>query len=135
MSVMRAFPHTHGVLMRQLAAAGWDLRTRRHTALLLAIITMFAVRPFFGDTGAGAVLFSLAILLVVLVALLTIRADDLVGEREALRLQQRRRRPRRRARRRAIAGPRTRTDDRSWAADAESRTYGRRGGAGTVVDR
>ena len=77
--------------MRSLETIGRGLRARRHTALLLAIVAMFAARPFFGDAGAGAVFFSLALLLVVLVALLTIRVDDLVGEREVLRLQQRRR--------------------------------------------
>ena len=77
--------------MRLPEAIGRDLRARRHTALLIAIVAMFAVRPFFGDTGAGAIVFSLAILLVLLVALLTIQVDDLVGEREALLVQRRRR--------------------------------------------
>jgi hypothetical protein len=77
--------------MRLPGTIGRDLRARRHTALLLAIVALFAVRPFLGDTGAGAILFSLAILLVLLVALLTIRVDDLVGERDALLVQRRRR--------------------------------------------
>jgi voltage-gated potassium channel len=80
-----------GVLMRLPEGIGRELRARRHTALLLAIVAMFAVRPFLGDTGAAAILFSLAILLVMLVALLTIQVDDLVGEREALLVQRRRR--------------------------------------------
>jgi len=67
------------------------LRVRRHTALLIAIIALFAVRPFLGDTGPGAVAFSVAILFVLLVAMLTIQVDDLVGEREALLAQRRRR--------------------------------------------
>jgi hypothetical protein len=70
---------------------GRDLFARRHTALLLAIVAMFAVRPFLGDTGAAAIGFSLAILLALLVALLTIQIDDLEGEREALLVQRRRR--------------------------------------------
>jgi Ion channel len=49
------------------------------------------VRPFLGDTGAAAIGFSLAILLALLVALLTIQIDDLEGEREALLVQRRRR--------------------------------------------
>ena len=32
-----------------------DLLARRHTALLLAIVSLFAVRPFLGDTAAGAI--------------------------------------------------------------------------------
>ena len=69
-----------------------DFLARRHTALLIAIAGLFAVRPLLGDTGAGAIVFSLAILAVLLAALLTIRGDDLVGEREALLVQGRRRR-------------------------------------------
>lgn len=68
-----------------------SLVARRHSALLVAIIGLFAVRPFLGDTGAGATLFSLGIMLVLLVALLTIQVDDLVGDREALLAQRRRR--------------------------------------------
>jgi voltage-gated potassium channel len=75
----------------RLQEIGRDLRARRHTALLLAIVALFAVRPFLGDTGVGAVVFSLAILLVLLGALLTMQVDDLVGEREALLVQRRRR--------------------------------------------
>ncbi len=77
--------------MRRLQAIRHDLRARRHTALLIAIVTLFAVRPFLGDTGAGAILFSLAMLLVLLAALLTIQIDDLVGERTQLLAQRRRR--------------------------------------------
>ena len=69
-----------------------DLRARRHTALLIAIVSLFAVRPFLGDTGAGAIVFSLAMLLVLLGALLTIEIDDLIGERDVLLVQRRRRR-------------------------------------------
>jgi amino acid transporter len=67
------------------------LRARRHSALLIAIVAMFAVRPFLGDTSEGAIAFSIAIVLVLLVALLTIQIDDLVGERGALLVQRRRR--------------------------------------------
>jgi hypothetical protein len=77
--------------MRLPEAIGREFRARRHTALLLTIVAMFAVRPFFGDTGPAAIVFSLALLLVMLVALLTIQVDDLVGEREALLVQRRRR--------------------------------------------
>ena len=77
--------------MRLQAAIGRELRARRHTALLLAIVAMFAVRPFLGDTGAAAIAFSLAILFVLFIALLTIQVDELVGERQALLIQHRRR--------------------------------------------
>jgi hypothetical protein len=78
--------------MRLPETIGRELRMRRHTALLIAIVAMFAVRPFLGDTGAATIAYSLAILLVMLVALLTIQVDDLVGERAALLVQRRRRR-------------------------------------------
>lgn len=77
--------------MRLQKTIGRELRARRHTALLLTIVALFAVRPFLGDTGAAAIVFSLAMLLVMLVALLAVQADDLVGEREALLVQRRRR--------------------------------------------
>src|SRR5262249_33032002 len=67
------------------------IRQRRQTTLLLAIAGMFAVRPLIGDTDAAAIVFSLATLLVLFAELLTIRADDLKGEREALLVQHRRR--------------------------------------------
>jgi amino acid transporter len=70
---------------------GRRLRARRHTALLITIVALFTVRPFFGVTGGTAVLFSLVALLVLLVATLTIQVDDMVGERGALLVQKRRR--------------------------------------------
>jgi hypothetical protein len=66
-------------------------RRRRHTSLLIAIVAAFAARPLIGDTGAGPAVFSLALLLLMLVALYTIQIDDLVGERTALAAQRRRR--------------------------------------------
>jgi ion channel len=78
--------------MRRLRTITQELVARRHTALLIAIAGMFAVRPLIGDTEAAAIVFSLTTLVVLLCALLTIRVDDLVGEREALLVQRRRRR-------------------------------------------
>jgi len=69
---------------------GAIFRAHRQTVLLITIIFMFAVRPLFGDTGPGAVVFSLALVFVVLAALLTLHVEDMVGEREALIAQQRR---------------------------------------------
>lgn len=77
--------------MRLQEAIGRNLRAWRHTALLLTIVAMFAVRPFLGDTGAATIVYSLALLLVLLIGLLTIQVDDLVGERAALLVQHRRR--------------------------------------------
>ncbi len=78
--------------MRRLETIRQKFVTRRHTALLVAIAGMFAVRPLIGETQAAAIVFSIATLLVLLAALLTIRVDDLVGDREALLVQRQRRR-------------------------------------------
>jgi hypothetical protein len=63
----------------------------RHTALLAALIVVFLVRPFTGDSGAGPPLMSVAMLLLLLLALYNIDVDELVGDRETLLAQRRRR--------------------------------------------
>lgn len=65
-------------------------RERRHTALLLAIVVAFAIRPLIGDVGEAPIVFSLAMLALMLVALYTVHVDDLIGEREALLARRRR---------------------------------------------
>lgn len=67
------------------------LSPRRHTFLLAAIIAAFLVRPFTGDSGAGPPLFSIAMMLLLLMALYNIDVDELVGDRETLLIQRRRR--------------------------------------------
>jgi len=64
---------------------------RRHTTLLVAIVAAFAVRPLIGNAGVAPPIFSVALLILLLVALYTIQLDELVGEREALLAQKRRR--------------------------------------------
>jgi len=68
------------------------LAPHRHSALLIAIIAAFAVRPLIGDTGASTALFGVALLLLLLVALYNINVDELEGERARLLAQGRRRR-------------------------------------------
>jgi voltage-gated potassium channel len=67
------------------------LAPRRHTALLIAIVTLFLVRPLIGDGGIATGAFSSVLLLVLLFALYAIQVDELVGERETLLAQRRRR--------------------------------------------
>src|SRR5258708_23728108 len=67
------------------------LAPHRHTALLTAIIAAFLVRPLIGDSGAGPVLFSGAMLVLLLLALYNINVDEMVGDREILLAQKRRR--------------------------------------------
>jgi voltage-gated potassium channel len=64
----------------------------RHSALLLALIAAFVVRPLIGETGAGFPLFSIALVVLLLVALYNIHVDELVGERGLLLTQARHRR-------------------------------------------
>jgi voltage-gated potassium channel len=65
---------------------------RRHSALLAAIIASFAVRPLIGDVGAGPIVFSIVLVVLLLVALYNINVDELIGERGRLIAQARRRR-------------------------------------------
>ncbi len=63
----------------------------RHTALLVALIAMFLVRPFTGDSGAGPTLTTIAMLLLLMLALYNIDVDELVGDRKILLAQRTRR--------------------------------------------
>ncbi len=67
------------------------LAPHRHTVLLVAIVVAFLVRPLIGDSGAGPILFSSAMLVLLLLALYNIDVGELVGDRETLLAQQRRR--------------------------------------------
>jgi len=64
---------------------------RRHTVMLAAIVTTLAVRPLLGDAGNGPIVFSLAMLALMLVSLYTIQIDEVTDERE-IPLAERRRR-------------------------------------------
>src|SRR5215469_11220651 len=81
----------HSLLER--ASAGFHDRVapHRHSALLVALIVAFAVRPLIGDTAFSAATFSVAAVLLLLVALYNINVDELVGERGRLLIQARRR--------------------------------------------
>lgn len=68
-----------------------NLAPRRHTALLIAIVALFMVRPLIGDGGLATATFSVALLILLLFALYAIQVDELVGEREILVAQRHRR--------------------------------------------
>ena len=79
--------------MGQLRRAIRDkFAARRHSALLAALVVAFTVRPLIGNGGAGYIVFSAALLVLVLIALYNINVDELIGERENLLVQNRRRR-------------------------------------------
>jgi len=67
------------------------LAPRRHSVLLAAIIAIFLVRPFTGDSGIGPPLFSLLMMVLLLMALYNIDVTELIGDREILLAQRRRR--------------------------------------------
>jgi Ion channel len=79
-----------GLLTRLREEIGSRLFPHRHTALLAALIVMFLVRPFTGDSGAGPTLTTVAMLLLLMLALYNIDVDELVGDRETLLAQRRR---------------------------------------------
>src|SRR5260370_20724620 len=79
------------VLKQLRGAIHTRLAPRRHTVLLVAIIAAFLVRPLIGDSGAGPPIFSLAMLILLLLALYNINVDDLVAVRDTLLSQRRRR--------------------------------------------
>jgi hypothetical protein len=81
----------HSVLKQSREAFRRRFASRRHTALLAAIITVFAVRPLIGDTGFGPPVFSITLLLLLMVAVYNINVDELVGERKTLLAERRRR--------------------------------------------
>jgi voltage-gated potassium channel len=64
----------------------------RHSALLIAIIAAFSVRPVISDAGVGNAVFGISLVFLLLVALYNINVDELVGERGRLLAQRRRRR-------------------------------------------
>jgi ion channel len=68
------------------------LAPHRHTTLLAFIIAAFLVRPLVGDSGAGPLMFSGVMLALLLMALYNIDVDELVGDRDLLLAQKRRRR-------------------------------------------
>jgi hypothetical protein len=84
-------PMDSGIVDQMRSAIGNYLLPHRHTALLVAIVALLGVRPLMSDSGAGNAVFSAAVMLVLVVALYTIQVDELLGDRERL-LRQRKKR-------------------------------------------
>jgi hypothetical protein len=63
---------------------------RRHTPLLVPIVTTIVVRLLVGDGGNGPAVFSIAMLALMLVSLFTIHIDWLTGGRKMLLAERRR---------------------------------------------
>jgi voltage-gated potassium channel len=81
----------HSLLERARAGFHDCVAPHRHSTLLVALVVAFAIRPLIGDTAAGSAVFSIALMLLLLVALYNINVDELVGERGRLLMQARRR--------------------------------------------
>jgi hypothetical protein len=60
---------------------------RRHTALLASIVVAFALRPILGNGPFVSAFFSLAMIVLLLLALYAISLDELIGDRERLRVR------------------------------------------------
>ncbi|MGH7788752.1 MAG: potassium channel family protein [Candidatus Binatia bacterium] len=67
------------------------IQPRRHTALLVMLVLACSVRPLLGEGGGGPIVFSLAVVALLLVALYATQVDELVGDRAMLIGQRRRR--------------------------------------------
>jgi hypothetical protein len=63
----------------------------RHTALLVAIISLLGGRALVGGTGVGAAIYSILVMLVLMVAVYTIQVDELYGDQELLFRQRKKR--------------------------------------------
>lgn len=64
------------------------IRDHRHTTFLAVLVTTFLARPAFGDSGGAQLAFSVVVIAVLLVALLTVEADAIAeagGDRRRVR--------------------------------------------------
>jgi hypothetical protein len=84
-------PTDNSIADRMRTWIGDRLIPHRHTALLVAIISLLGVRALVGGTGVGAAVYSILVMLVLMVAVYTIQVDELLRDRELL-VQQRRKR-------------------------------------------
>jgi voltage-gated potassium channel len=78
------------VLMRFRGKLRHHFQARRHTALLVVIVILFALRPLIGDTEVAVAAVALSMVGLLVLALYTIQIDELVGERKVLLAQRRR---------------------------------------------
>ena len=81
----------HKVLEQLRETLRRHLAPRRHTALLAAIVALFMMRPLICDRAIATAAFSIALLVTLLFALYAIQVDELVGERQTLLAQRKRR--------------------------------------------
>jgi len=80
-----------GVLRQAREFSHQQLFPHRHTALLVALVTAFGARPLIGNVGISPLVFSVAVIVLMVVSLYTVQVDELIGEREKLIAQKKRR--------------------------------------------
>ena len=80
-----------GTLGQLQALIREQLFPRRHTALLVALVVLFGLRALIADTGFAPIAFSIALILVMLISLYNVQVDELIGERDLLLAQRKRR--------------------------------------------
>jgi voltage-gated potassium channel len=84
-------PMDYSIAQQMRTWIGDRLVPYRHTVFLVAIISLLGVRALVGGTGVGAAIYSVFVMLVLMVAVYTIQVDELLGDRELL-VQQRKKR-------------------------------------------
>jgi CDP-diglyceride synthetase len=83
--------------MHDMILERWQKRFReyyvphRHTALLVAIVAFIAVWPVIGTVRVARIVFGIALVILLVVALYTIQVEELVGDRKKLLAERRRR--------------------------------------------
>jgi len=83
--------------MTDVNPRGWRQRfsefylPRRHTTLLVAIVIFIGVRPLIQEAQTAKILFAIALIALLVVALYTIQVEELVGEQKRLTAERRRR--------------------------------------------
>jgi voltage-gated potassium channel len=81
-------PTDDSILDQVRRATADRLLPHRHTALLVTIIVLLAVRSLVGNTGAGIAMYNISVMLLLVVALYTIQVDEFLENRELLAHQQ-----------------------------------------------
>ena len=84
-------PIEDGLLEQLRRAIHQHFAPHRQSALLVAIIAVYGIRPLIGDSPVGSAILGVAMLLLLLLCLYNINVDELVGQRGRLLAQSKRR--------------------------------------------
>ena len=84
-------PMDSSIADQMRSAIGSRFFPHRHTALLVAIISLLGGRALVVAAGVGAAIYSILVVLVLMVAVYTIQVDELYGDQELLVRQRKKR--------------------------------------------